>query len=163
MAAVVEGDRYAEYSSHRSTSISRGWPAAFDMAAIDKGALVEACEDHGFFLLVNHGCDAQVHDVFAAAADFLPCRERKKLPCTEMRKIHWVITTVNSPSSAAIRKKSSTSRQATTFPVAPKAYALAKTARSFPARAYEFFTAFTGLAETTMRLVLSGLPSCRRG
>ena len=38
------------------------------LPAIDQDALVEACEDHGFFLLTNHGCDAQFSGVFEAAA-----------------------------------------------------------------------------------------------
>ena len=54
-------------------------PAAFDTAAIDKSALVEACEDHGFFLSVNHGCDAQVRGVFAAAADFFAMPRSQKI------------------------------------------------------------------------------------
>ena len=40
------------------------------LAAIDQAALVEACEDHGFFLLTNHGCDSQIAQAFAAAAEF---------------------------------------------------------------------------------------------
>ena len=49
------------------------------LAAIDQLALVEACEDHGFFLLVNHGCDTQVQNVFAAAADFFAMPREQKV------------------------------------------------------------------------------------
>ena len=46
--------------------------------AIDRAALVEACEDHGFFLLTNHGCDAQISAVFEAAADFFALPREQK-------------------------------------------------------------------------------------
>ena len=46
--------------------------------AIDREALVEACEDHGFFLLTNHGCDAQISAVFEAAADFFALPREQK-------------------------------------------------------------------------------------
>ena len=90
------------------------------IAAVDQLALVEACEDHGFSAGKPRLATTRCKTYSRQPQTFLPCRERKKLPCTEMRKIHWVITTVNSPSSAAIRKKSSTSRQAATFPVTLK-------------------------------------------
>ena len=40
------------------------------LAAIDQQALAVACEDHGFFLLEGHGCDALVAKVFAQAQSF---------------------------------------------------------------------------------------------
>lgn len=38
--------------------------------AIDQPALVEACEDHGFFLLTNHGLENVVTNTFAASSEF---------------------------------------------------------------------------------------------
>jgi isopenicillin N synthase-like dioxygenase len=38
--------------------------------AIDQPALVEACEDHGFFLLTNHGLEDVVTNTFAASSEF---------------------------------------------------------------------------------------------
>ena len=49
------------------------------LAAIDQEALVEACEDHGFFLLSNHGCETQVNDVFAAAEEFFAMPREQKV------------------------------------------------------------------------------------
>ena len=40
------------------------------LVAIDQQALAVACEDHGFFLLEGHGCDALVAKVFAQAQSF---------------------------------------------------------------------------------------------
>ena len=48
------------------------------LPAIDQDALVEACEDHGFFLLTNHGCDAQISRVFEAAAEFFAMPREQK-------------------------------------------------------------------------------------
>ena len=41
------------------------------LSAIDQAALVRACEDHGFFLLAEHGQEQLVADVFAQAEKFL--------------------------------------------------------------------------------------------
>ena len=40
------------------------------LSAIDQPALVRACEDHGFFLLEEHGQEQLVADVFAQAENF---------------------------------------------------------------------------------------------
>ena len=40
------------------------------LSAIDQPALVRACEDHGFFLLAEHGQEQLVADVFAQAENF---------------------------------------------------------------------------------------------
>ena len=48
------------------------------LPAIDQEALVEACEDHGFFLLTNHGCDTQISQVFEAAAEFFAMPREQK-------------------------------------------------------------------------------------
>ena len=131
-------------------------PAAFDMAAIDKGALVEACEDHGFFLLVNHRCDAQVHDVFAAAADFfaMPRAKNCRVPrCGNPLLYDRELTKQRRDQKEVFDFKagghiSRNPQRHTRWPKQPDHFRPALT---------EFFTAFTGLAETTMRLVLSGL------
>ena len=66
------------------------------LPAIDQDALVEACEDHGFFLLTNHGCDAQISRVFEAAAEFFCHAKRaKKRRSIATRKIRWATTTVS--------------------------------------------------------------------
>ena len=59
------------------------------LQAIHQEALVEACEDHGLFLLTNHGCDTQIAQVFAAAANSLPCQEIRKRRFIAMRKTRW--------------------------------------------------------------------------
>ncbi len=133
-------------------------PAAFDSAAIDKAALVEACEDHGFFLLVNHGCDAQVHDVFAAAADFFAMPRAQKTAVyrdaenplgyydrelTKQRRDQKEVFDFKAGGHI-----SRNPLRHTRWPEQPDHFRPALT---------EFFTAFTELAETTMRMVLSGL------
>ena len=65
------------------------------LQAIHQEALVEACEDHGFFLLTNHGCDAQIAAVFEQPLISLPCREIRKRRFIAMRKTRWVITTAS--------------------------------------------------------------------
>ena len=45
----------------------------------DRQALLDACQDHGFFLLVNHGRDAEVAGVFQAARAFFSLPREKKL------------------------------------------------------------------------------------
>jgi isopenicillin N synthase-like dioxygenase len=133
-------------------------PAAFDTAAIDKAALVEACEDHGFFFLVNHGCDAQVHDVFAAAADFFAMPRAQKTAVyrdaenplgyydrelTKQRRDQKEVFDFKAGGHI-----SRNPQRHTRWPEQPEHFRPALT---------QFFTAFTEVAETTMRMVLSGL------
>lgn len=46
--------------------------------AIDQPALVEACEDHGFFLLTNHGLENVVTNTFAASSEFFAMAREMK-------------------------------------------------------------------------------------
>ena len=128
------------------------------LAARDKTALVEACEDHGFFLLVNHGCDAIVQDVFAAAAEFFAMPRQNKIAVyrdaenplgyydrelTKQRRDQKEVFDFKAGGHT-----SSNPLRHTRWPEQPEIFRPALT---------EFFAAFTELSETTMRMVLSGL------
>ncbi|MBV26964.1 MAG: hypothetical protein CMQ13_02745 [Gammaproteobacteria bacterium] len=128
------------------------------LAAIDQAALVEACEDHGFFLLTNHGCDRQIAQVFAAAAEFfaLP-RERKTAVYRDAENplgyYDRELTKQRRDQKEVFDFKagghiSKNPLRHARWPAQPEAFRPALTG---------FFAAFTDLSEATMRMVLAGL------
>lgn len=128
------------------------------LAAIDQLALVEACEDHGFFLLINHGCDTQVQNVFAAAADFFAMPREQKVA---------VYRDAENPLGYYDRELTKQRRdQKEVFDFKAGGHISRNPLRHtrWPDRPYhfrpaltEFFTVFTELSETTMCMVLGGL------
>jgi isopenicillin N synthase-like dioxygenase len=50
-----------------------------EMSPTDYKTLAVACEDHGFFILVDHGGDAVIKQVFAESADFFASPKAEKL------------------------------------------------------------------------------------
>ena len=126
------------------------------LAAVDQLALVEACEDHGFFLLVNHGCDTQVQNVFAAAADFAMPREQKVAVYRDAENplgyYDRELTKQRRDQKEVFDFKagghiSRNPLRHTRWPDRPNHFRPALT---------EFFRAFTELSETTMCMVLGG-------
>ncbi|MDG1703484.1 MAG: 2OG-Fe(II) oxygenase family protein [Pseudomonadales bacterium] len=132
------------------------------LAAIDQEALVEACEDHGFFLLSNHGCETQVNDVFAAAEEFFAMPREQKVAVyrdaenplgyydrelTKQRRDQKEV--FDFKAGGHISKNP---LRHTRWPVQPATFRPALT---------EFFAAFTDLSEATMGMVLAalGLPA----
>ena len=128
------------------------------LRAIDQNALVEACEDHGFFLLVNHGCDTQVADVFHAAADFfaLPRAQKTSVYRDAENPLGYYdreLTKQRRDQKEVFDFKagghiSRNPLRHTRWPEQPQSFRPALT---------DFFSAFTELSETTMRMVLHGL------
>ena len=61
------------------------------MSSEDKQALVRACEDHGFFLLREHGADETIARVFAQAHDFFaqPRTRKMKLYRNELNPLGY--------------------------------------------------------------------------
>ena len=126
--------------------------------AIDREALVEACEDHGFFLLTNHGCDAQISAVFEAAADFfaLPREQKTAVYRDAENPLGYYdreLTKQRRDQKEVFDFKagghiSRNPLRHTRWPDQPKTFRPALT---------DFFTAFTELSESTMRMVLAGL------
>lgn len=132
------------------------------LAAIDQAALVAACEDHGFFLLSNHGCDEEVATVFSAAQDFFALPREQKVAVyrdaenplgyydrelTKQRRDQKEVFDFKAGGHIS-RNPLRHSR----WPQGPEHFRPALT---------EFFNAFTELSEGTMRMVLLalGLPS----
>lgn len=128
------------------------------LAAIDQAALVEACEDHGFFLLANHGCDAEIAQVFAAAAKFFALPRAAKTAVyrdaenplgyydrelTKQRRDQKEVFDFKAGGHI-----SRNPRRHTRWPAEPTNFRGALT---------DFFTGFTELSEITMRMVLLGL------
>lgn len=50
-----------------------------EMSAADYDALARACEDHGFFLMIDHGADDLVEQTFAQSASFFAASKEEKL------------------------------------------------------------------------------------
>ena len=128
------------------------------LPAIDQDALVEACEDHGFFLLINHGRDAQISRVFEAAAEFFAMPREQKTAVyrdaenplgyydrelTKQRRDQKEV--FDFKAGGHISKNPD---RHTRWPNHPKAFRRALT---------EFFEAFTELSEQTMNMVLAAL------
>ena len=69
-------------------------------AAIDQQALVEACEDHGFFILTNHGLEDVVTSTFAASNDFfaLPRENKTAVYRDESNPLGYYCLLYTSPS-----------------------------------------------------------------
>ena len=127
------------------------------LAAIDQAALVEACEDHGFFLLSNHGCEKQVEESLPAEEFFALPREQKiavnrdaenplgyyDRELTKQRRDQKEV--FDFKAGGHISKNP---LRHTRWPAQPAAFRPALT---------EFFSAFTDLSEATMRMVLAAL------
>lgn len=128
------------------------------LGAIDQEALVEACEDHGFFLLSNHGCEAQVADVFAAAQRFFGLtREHKAAVYRDAQNplgyYDRELTKQRRDQKEVFDFKagghiSRNPLRHTRWPDQPAGFRPALT---------DFFTSFTELSEGTMRMVLLAL------
>ena len=128
------------------------------LQAIHQEALVEACEDHGFFLLTNHGCDTQIAQVFAAAAEFfaLPRDQKTAVYRDAENPLGYYdreLTKQRRDQKEVFDFKagghiSRNPLRHTRWPDHPENFRPALT---------DFFTAFTDLSEATMRMVLAGL------
>jgi len=128
------------------------------LAAIDQAALVEACEDHGFFLLSNHGCEKQVEGVFAAAEEFFALPREQKIAVNRdaenpLGYYDRELTKQRRDQKEVFDFKagghiSKNPLRHTRWPAQPAAFRPALT---------EFFSAFTDLSEATMRMVLAAL------
>jgi isopenicillin N synthase-like dioxygenase len=128
------------------------------LKALDQAALVEACEDHGFFLLSNHGYETEVAGVFAAAQEFFAMPREQKIAVyrdaenplgyydrelTKQRRDQKEVFDFK-----AGGHMSKNPLRHTRWPDQPQTFRPALTA---------FFSAFTELSQSTMRLVLASL------
>lgn len=128
------------------------------MAAIDQTGLTEACEDHGFFLLTNHGLDAQIANVFAAADAFFSQPREHKIAVyrDESNPLGYYdreLTKQRRDQKEVFDFKigghlSRNPERHTRWPAQPEGFREALT---------EFFSAFTELSEATMRMVLQSI------
>lgn len=128
------------------------------LAAIDHAALVEACEDHGFFLLSNYSCESEVEGVFAAAQKFfaLPREQKVAVYRDEENPLGYYdreLTKQRRDQKEVFDFKagghmSKNPLRHTRWPDQPESFRPALTA---------FFNAFTELSQSTMRMVLAGL------
>ena len=127
-------------------------------AAIDQQALVEACEDHGFFILTNHGLEDVVTSTFAASNDFfaLPRENKTAVYRDESNPLGYYdreLTKQKRDQKEVFDFKagghiSKNPERHTRWPAQPDGFRPALT---------DFFQSFTQLSEATMSMVLSAL------
>ena len=134
--------------------------AAYQQGTMSPAAFAElarACEDHGFFLLADHGCDALIEAVFATSADFFaaPRAEKLKVYRDEVNPLGYF--------DRELTKQQRDQKEVYDFKAG--GYISRDPARQtrWPERAgfkttlTDFFTEFTRLSEQTMAMVFESL------
>ena len=124
----------------------------------DQHALARACEDHGFFLLRDHGAEDIVSEVFRQAQDFFaqPHAVKSELYRNESNPLGYYdreLTKHKRDQKEVYDFKaggyiSSNPERQTRWPQQP---------REFRSSLTEFFTTFTALSDHTMRLIFESL------
>lgn len=131
---------------------------AGEMTAAQYRTLASACEDHGFFLMVDHGANALVERTFSHSADFFgaPKEEKLKIFRDELNPLGYFdreLTKQKRDLKEVFDFKaggyiSSNPAKQTRWP---------EQRSEFRKTLTEFFETFTALSEETMRMVLSAL------
>jgi isopenicillin N synthase-like dioxygenase len=128
------------------------------MAPDEYKTLAAACEDHGFFILIDHDKDALIEQVFAQSSDFFAAPKREKLKIfrdetnplgyfdRELTKQKRDLKEVFDFKAGGYLSRDPTKQ--TRWPEQRAGFREALT---------EFFEAFTELSDTTMRMVFEAL------
>ena len=124
--------------------------------------LAEACEDHGFFILVEHGQDELIAEVFTQSAEFFaaPKKEKLKIFRDEINPLGYF--------DRELTKQKRDLKEVFDFKAG--GYISSDPAKQtrwpegrgqFKATLTDFFQTFTELSDTTMRMVFQalGMPS----